>query len=299
MASADLLAQLSKLGLTDDMQLEYATTMLLDEAEDDDEFRESALLSLLEDDTAADTELVQQVLGTAKDERVAQARKAKEQAATTKAKSPIATSTAKTQAGLTQEVKERMLRAYGDVAEEDESTAEVIEPAQFVGKGKKAKMVITDPLQFSNDNAARVKAKEQAFRDESAKAAQAKRNKDKADLQKQRDDAERKKKEAQKRAQKQERKAWFWSIQESIMNVRLRAGNQPCLHRFSDKKDQSIQVHLFSLSKETFEKTALHSPEKKDEEIRKGLIQTRSAIVQVDICSRQFYDSTTTRETDP
>ncbi|KAM0793733.1 hypothetical protein ACM66B_001155 [Microbotryomycetes sp. NB124-2] len=225
--------KLKQLGLRDDEETCSFVTGIVQEDSFEPEDKKIAILGMLEaeDDeaTEASVEQLVQEAGTLRAQQLEQERIQEEER---RAQARDKESAAPTPTVLTpeQEAARRaeLVKTYGFVEEEDEEARLLqqaqadsdnpalallsgdkpfVDPRYLSRKQKKKAEQGVDILMQPNLNAAIVKAAEQHKRREAAAGAAAKKDKDKADMKKQKEDAARKLAEKQKKAQKGERRA--------------------------------------------------------------------------------------------
>ncbi|GAA5918811.1 hypothetical protein JCM6882_006355 [Rhodosporidiobolus microsporus] len=212
---------LDRLSLRNEEDVVSFVAELVREDSFEQEDRKSAILGMLEidedDDSAGRVDELLEETGAYQEAVEAKRRAEEEEKA---AKEKPAEDEAKKVWTPEDEAKRRaaLLQQYGRI--EDENDADraareeaerppdkaLLDPSQMSKKQRKKAFDGVDLLALPNMNKAHVTAKQQQQRSADAAKAQAKREKDKADLKKQKDDAAKKLADKQKKAQKQERK---------------------------------------------------------------------------------------------
>ncbi|GAA5923786.1 uncharacterized protein JCM15063_003765 [Sporobolomyces koalae] len=210
-----IVSQLNALNLKSDDETTEFVKGLVEEESFEQEDRKSAIMGMLEVDE--DDETTSSALDTLLEAtQVHQASLAARRQAEEEAKAPPKPEE-KTKKNLTPEEEERrkaeFIRQYGRIEEggdEDEDVIPdkaLIDPSKLSKKQRKKAFDGVDLLALPNMNKTHVQNAERERRNQDAAKSQAKREKDKFDLKKQKDDAAKKLADKQKKAQKVERKA--------------------------------------------------------------------------------------------
>ncbi|GAA5828006.1 hypothetical protein JCM11251_005688 [Rhodosporidiobolus azoricus] len=216
-----IISALNRLSLRSDEDVVSFVAELAREESFEQEDRKSAILGMLEmdEDDEAAVKVDELLEETGAYQEAVEAKRRAEEEEKAAAEKPAEDATRKTWTPE-DEAKRRaaLLQQYGRVEEETEAdrTAReeaerppdkaLLDPSQMSKKQRKKAFDGVDLLALPNMNKAHVAAKQQQQRSADAAKAQAKREKDKADLAKQKADAAKKLADKQKRAQKQERK---------------------------------------------------------------------------------------------
>ncbi|GAA6017297.1 hypothetical protein JCM10207_003684 [Rhodosporidiobolus poonsookiae] len=216
-----ILSQLSLLSLRSDPDTLDFIRGVVEESSFEPEDRKSAILGLLELDESDEEQAgkVEQLLEeTQAYQDTMEARRAEEEAAEAAANAPHRGKKPLTPEEEAQR-KADLIRQYGRIEEESDADrlarekAErptgkaLLDPSSMNKKQRKKALDGVDLLALPNLNKHHVQEKARQQKASSSAAAQAKREKDKADLKKQKDDAAKKLADKQKKAQKGERRA--------------------------------------------------------------------------------------------